>query len=220
VANLLGPDLLLWSSDWVIKPAHSSSFFSFHQDSTYAGLDPPEDVVTVWLALTEAMLDNGCLQFAMGSHKLKQLPPTKTDDQNNLLSHGQTTETTESKEGVQGGEAASLAVFKPLSCSPVGWAHTSRSLRYLRTAPAKISLAKTEFIGLALRFVKPSVKPPSRYAAILVRGSDQHGHFELMQRPAADLDAALWAQHATAAMKYSMFYIENMRENITKLKDI
>jgi ectoine hydroxylase-related dioxygenase (phytanoyl-CoA dioxygenase family) len=96
VANLLGPDVLLWSSDWVEKKAMSPGFFSFHQDSTYAGLDSPAgvnkggDFVTVWLALTETTLANGCLQFALGSHKRRQLPHYESRDPENMLSQGQT----------------------------------------------------------------------------------------------------------------------------------
>jgi hypothetical protein len=34
---LTGPNVLCWSSDWNIKPPRSESYFSWHQDSAYAG---------------------------------------------------------------------------------------------------------------------------------------------------------------------------------------
>lgn len=39
-----------------------------HQDSTFLYTDPPS-AVGFWIALEDAMVDNGCLSFAKGSHK-------------------------------------------------------------------------------------------------------------------------------------------------------
>ena len=39
VEDLIGPDILVWSTDWWIKEAHSPQFVSWHQDSQYWGLD-------------------------------------------------------------------------------------------------------------------------------------------------------------------------------------
>jgi ectoine hydroxylase-related dioxygenase (phytanoyl-CoA dioxygenase family) len=40
-----------------------------HQDSWYFPFDPPRPVLGVWLAVTEATLDNGCLHVVPGSHR-------------------------------------------------------------------------------------------------------------------------------------------------------
>jgi ectoine hydroxylase-related dioxygenase (phytanoyl-CoA dioxygenase family) len=40
----------------------------WHQDSYYFPFDPPRPVVGVWLAVTEATLENGCLHVLPGSH--------------------------------------------------------------------------------------------------------------------------------------------------------
>ena len=50
VEDLIGPDILCWTTNFFIKEAHSPGFVSWHQDSTYWGLDPA-DVVTAWVAL-------------------------------------------------------------------------------------------------------------------------------------------------------------------------
>ena len=55
VEDILGPNLLVWSSSFFIKEAHDPSYVSWHQDSTYWGLSHP-DVVTAWLALSVSML--------------------------------------------------------------------------------------------------------------------------------------------------------------------
>jgi len=86
--------ILCWSSDFNIKPAHSPQYFSPHQDSTYAGLEPADQVVTAWVALSDPVAQSdGCLQFWPGSHRMGQLAHTEDTssdrDPNNLLSRGQ-----------------------------------------------------------------------------------------------------------------------------------
>src|SRR6185369_13205825 len=60
--DVLGPDLLCWSTTFFIKEPGDPGFVSWHQDATYWGLSSP-DVMTVWLALTPANLLNGCMKF-------------------------------------------------------------------------------------------------------------------------------------------------------------
>jgi ectoine hydroxylase-related dioxygenase (phytanoyl-CoA dioxygenase family) len=40
----------------------------WHQDSYYFPFDPPRPIVGLWLAVTEATLENGCLHVLPGSH--------------------------------------------------------------------------------------------------------------------------------------------------------
>ena len=53
VEDLIGPDILIFTSTFFIKEAHSPTIAAWHQDSTYYGIEP-KDEVTVWVALTEA----------------------------------------------------------------------------------------------------------------------------------------------------------------------
>src|SRR5207248_3776146 len=53
VEDVLGPDLLCWSTSFFIKEASDPGFVSWHQDATYWGLSSP-DVMTVWVAFTPA----------------------------------------------------------------------------------------------------------------------------------------------------------------------
>jgi ectoine hydroxylase-related dioxygenase (phytanoyl-CoA dioxygenase family) len=41
----------------------------WHQDSYYFPFDPPRPIVGLWLAVTAATLDNGCLHVLPGSHR-------------------------------------------------------------------------------------------------------------------------------------------------------
>ena len=97
VQDVLGTkNIVCWSSDWNIKPPNSLHYFAPHQDATYAGLDPSDQVVTAWVALSDPVTETeGCLQFWPGTHRKGQLPHTENTvdgagtDPNNLLSRGQ-----------------------------------------------------------------------------------------------------------------------------------
>ncbi len=66
VADLLGPDLDCFQSQLILKnPGVIGQ--PWHQDSYYFPFDP-QPQVGVWVALTEATLENGCLWVAPGSH--------------------------------------------------------------------------------------------------------------------------------------------------------
>src|ERR1700720_3926987 len=60
IEDLLGPDILCWSSNFFIKEAADPAFVSWHQDSTYWGLSAP-DVATAWVALTPSNAENGAM---------------------------------------------------------------------------------------------------------------------------------------------------------------
>ena len=88
IEDVLGPDILCWSSNFFIKEAETASFVSWHQDSTYWGLSTP-DVATAWVALTPSNLENGAMAVIPGSHTMDQIPHHDTFAQDNLLTRGQ-----------------------------------------------------------------------------------------------------------------------------------
>jgi ectoine hydroxylase-related dioxygenase (phytanoyl-CoA dioxygenase family) len=66
--ELLGPDLLLFRSTLMLKPAHHGSAHGLHQDSAYWPMEPPA-LVTVSIALNDATAENGCIKVIPGSHR-------------------------------------------------------------------------------------------------------------------------------------------------------
>ena len=83
VEDLYGADLLCWSTSFFIKEATDPAFVSWHQDSTYWGLSRP-DVVTAWVAFTEAADANGAMEYIPGSHQLDQIPHRDTFAKDNV----------------------------------------------------------------------------------------------------------------------------------------
>ncbi len=68
VQNLIGPDLLLFRSTLMFKPAFHGSAHGIHQDSAYWPMEPPM-LVTVSIALNDATPENGCFKVIPQSHK-------------------------------------------------------------------------------------------------------------------------------------------------------
>lgn len=65
--GLLGPDLLLFRSTLMLKPAFHGSAHAPHQDSAYWPIEPPA-LVTVSIALNDATTENGCFKVIPRSH--------------------------------------------------------------------------------------------------------------------------------------------------------
>ncbi|MDJ1431536.1 phytanoyl-CoA dioxygenase family protein [Halostagnicola sp. A-GB9-2] len=65
--HLLGEHLKLLRSAAMLKPPHVGSEKSFHQDAAYYPIRPM-DHVTVWIAVDEATLENGCMSVVPGEH--------------------------------------------------------------------------------------------------------------------------------------------------------
>jgi ectoine hydroxylase-related dioxygenase (phytanoyl-CoA dioxygenase family) len=68
VEGLIGPDVLLFRDQIFYKPAWRGGTVYMHQDNRYWHIDPPQ-AVTVWIALDDATVENGCVHFVKGSHR-------------------------------------------------------------------------------------------------------------------------------------------------------
>ena len=86
VAQVIGPDIILWNSSFFAKPAVNGKKTPWHQDGEYWPLRPLA-TCTVWLAIDEATVENGCLNFMPGSHKQKELRPHRTNKDPNFTLH-------------------------------------------------------------------------------------------------------------------------------------
>lgn len=65
--DLIGEDVVCFISQFINKRPGDRRKTVWHQDSTYNGMDSRS--VIVWLALTDATVDNGCMFFIPGSHR-------------------------------------------------------------------------------------------------------------------------------------------------------
>ena len=180
--DLLGPDILCWSTSIFTKEPHTPGFVSFHQDSTYWGLEP-KIAVTAWVALSDCPVESGPMRFVPGSHKT-QLSHRDTFHKENLLTRGQ-----EVEAKVDEATAATVVLRAgEMSLHHVMLVHGSGP-----------NDSDDRRIGVAIRYVPTSVRQMKvRDCATLVRGQDRFGHFDLEPAPQADNDPAGIAAHTLA----------------------
>ena len=86
---MIGPNILCWTTHWFIKEPQSPSYVSWHQDNNYWGLDT-KDLVSVWIVLSPATVESGCMRMLPGSHLKPPMPHVDTRAQHNMLTRGQT----------------------------------------------------------------------------------------------------------------------------------
>ena len=68
VEQLIGPDIILWGCQLFCKPSIDGMEVPMHQDGNYWPIRPLA-TCTVWLAIDESNIDNGCMKVVPGSHK-------------------------------------------------------------------------------------------------------------------------------------------------------
>lgn len=190
VQSLLGPNVLLFGSSAFAKNARDIRFVSWHQDSAYYGLDP-HDEVTVWVALSPATSESGCLRVLPRSHTGPDLVHEETYDANNLLSRGQ------SLRGIDD----NAAVEMPLEPGQF-------SIHHERTAHDSLpNRSDDRRIGLAFFYMAAHVRSTlGRRAAMPIAGVDPYGHWDRDPEPQTDLDPvsmnfldSIWARYRDEA---------------------
>lgn len=192
IEDLIGPDVLIYSTAFFTKNAGDGAYVPWHQDSIYAGFAGGKHV-RAWVAFTESNPENGCMRVIRGSQREQLAHEEDPDDADNILFR---------KERVAADIDESRAVdlvLKPgeMSVHDYSVVHGSNP-----------NLSDDRRIGFAIAFVTPdSLAEGRRETAMLVRGSDTTGRWTLEPRPKADQDAAARAAHAEAmAIRSGNFY--------------
>ncbi len=192
--DLLGPDILCWNTLVWIKEPGTTSFVSWHQDIRYWGLDGGE-VVSAWIALSNASEEAGCMRVLPGSHKGRVLAHEDRYDESNLLTRGQ-----EVSEAID----ESQAVHMPLTPGQM-------SLHSVRLAHASSpNNSQDRRIGVSLHYMPTCARQimSDWDSAALVRGKDEFGNFEHTPVPARDFaeDAVAFHQRASGAVRDILYH--------------
>ena len=189
VESLLGPDLLIYTLTMWIKPAHAPGYVGWHQDASYFGLDPMEQV-TVWVALSDANEKSGCMKVIPGSHK-------------KLLHHSE-----ESREGKRSMLPRSQSVTRDIDTS------TAVSMPLV---PGEFSMHDTltihgsegnesddRRIGVGISYIPARARfiGSRRITAMHVRGEDRYGYYDPERRPGGDCEPEARAFHAKTLENY------------------
>lgn len=174
LVSLYGPDLIVWDSNIFDKgPAADGKpeEYPWHQDMWHWKLEPQMSL-SVWLALTPATPENGCVEIIPGSH-VSEIPIR----QNNDSSLG--------------------SRFAGHSADPAYFDESSKVAMPLQPGQFFIfneavlhhshpNCTEDRRIGLAFRVTMSRVKSDRDYPCLLLSGRDMYGHNTLAEPPLTD----------------------------------
>ena len=172
VADLLGDDVIAWGSHFFCKMPGDGRAVAWHQDASYWPLTPSH-AVTVWLAIDDADLDNGCMKFIAGSHHSGHLTYKKSSpEEHNVLD-----------QTVVNAESFGTGIV--VDDLKAGQASIHNDL-LLHGSDANMSARRR--CGLTLRYAAAYVRAGMQWneKGIIIRGSDPSGHWKNPTRPGVE----------------------------------
>lgn len=199
VEDVIGPNILVWTSTFFIKEPNSPTFAAWHQDGTYFGLEPKQQVCA-WVALTDATEEAGCMEQLSFRGVPRQYSHAALGLAHSINRAGQTI-----TEGFDDSDPVAMAL-------PAGSFSLHHELAVHRSAPNR---AQHRRVGIGLNYIPTHVRVegPVRLKAMLVRGEDTYGNFDLIDPPRAECDAAALAAHQEVSDRYRANYQEQVKRH-------
>lgn len=191
VESLIGPDIVLYSTTYIIKEPETEAYVAWHQDLTYWGLEDDDAQVSMWLALADASVESGCMSMIPGSHRAGRRNHIEAPGDGNVLLLGQQIADIDTTLGRPCALAAGEASFHH------GWTvHQSGPNR-----------TQDRRIGLNVQYVAPHNNQASGdMTGTLVRGEDRFGFYQPEPSPSSSLDIDrandLFASDAAMKQRY------------------
>ena len=177
--QLIGPDVLLKSTRLFYKFANSDSFVGWHQDGITEELRDAH-VPAIWLGLTPATAENGCLRVVPRSHRLGLIPHDDRPNPDNLTTEGATAQVKiDSPQDVEM-QAGEMSLHHPLML------HASNPNR-----------SGESRIGFSATYSSPALTA-SRSSVAWVRGDGPGDRFRIVNKPPLRSIEAAAAAYANA----------------------
>jgi ectoine hydroxylase-related dioxygenase (phytanoyl-CoA dioxygenase family) len=83
---LLGRECEFWYDQFLAKPPRDGARTPWHQDEAYWGRNLDERGITCWMPMHDVDVENGCMHFITGGHRLGVLPHHQPENvQSDLL---------------------------------------------------------------------------------------------------------------------------------------
>lgn len=83
-ARLAGTPMRIWHDQALFKEPRTGANTPWHQDTVYWPHEPKELQTTLWLALKDTTIQNGCMSFLPGTHKLQGIEPVNLAEPQDL----------------------------------------------------------------------------------------------------------------------------------------
>ena len=175
VADAIGQDIILWGCHVFCKPAGEGYETPWHQDGHYWPIRPLA-TCTVWVALEESVVANGCLRVVPGSHAARHLHPHLHEERTDVTLNQRLTaaafdEASAVNIELQPGQMSLHDVYM------IHGAQANRSTQR-RTGVALRYMPSSSLFDRSLRPVDGQSGVPVDFARRplwLVRGVDRHG---------------------------------------------
>lgn len=168
VADLLGENVIGWGSHFFCKMPGDGKAVAWHQDASYWPLTPSK-AVTVWLAIDDADLENGCMKFIAGSqvHGHMTYRPSDSSEHNVL------------NQTIDDPESFGRRVDDPLKAG-----HASIHADLLLHG-SEANLSDRRRCGLTLRYCSSEVRADLGWSqkGVLVHGQNDGAHWSNLARP-------------------------------------
>jgi len=162
--QLIGPNILLKSTRLFYKFGNSSSFVSWHQDGITEALKEAY-IPAIWLGLTPATAENGCLRVVPRSHRLGLIPHADRPHPDNLTTQGATAQISIDAPQDVVMEAGEMSLHHPLVL------HASNP-----------NCSDESRIGFSAIYSTPALTA-SRSAVAWVRGDGPRDRFQIVEKP-------------------------------------
>jgi non-haem Fe2+, alpha-ketoglutarate-dependent halogenase len=190
VEDLLGPEIVVYSTLIFAKMGGEPNYVSWHQDGQFLVRDAqPVRALTAWIALSPSTVENGCLRVVPASYRAGRLPQVNTYAPGNMLLRGETVQ----------------ASFDEKLPRDVVLAPGEMSLHHVDTIHgSNPNRSRESRIGFTIRFLQAEVKTvdPNTVTARVRGGNSGRA---VPAGPSADLEASAaahmaWVKHARAAI--------------------
>lgn len=168
VKDLLGADVIAWGCHFFCKMPGDGKAVSYHQDASYWPLTP-SGTVTVWLAIDDADVGNGCMRCIPGSHRFGHLDYRESEPgENNVLD-----------QTVEDAERFGRPIDVELEAGEIS-IHGDLLLH-----GSSANTSERRRCGLTLRYCPAYVRAGMDWNAkgVVVSGSDPSGHWANPPRP-------------------------------------
>jgi len=171
VEDLIGPNIVCWATHYFCKMPGDPKGVSWHQDCSYWPLTPSK-TVTVWLAIDNVDVVNGCMRVIPRSHLHGHLKFRESD----LSEHNVLSQTIEGAEKF--GPPADIQM-------KAGEISIHSDLLIHGSLPNGSTRRRC---GLTLRYCPPDVRAYWDWNkhSIICRGTDSTGHWANVRRPKDD----------------------------------
>ena len=169
--DLIGPNVIGWGSHFFCKMPKDGKAVSWHQDVSYWPLSDSK-TITVWLAIDDSDLENGCMEVIPGSHRNGLVHWRESnEEENNVLN-----QTIDSKQ--------EWPDPVPL-CLEAGEISIHSDLLIHGSKPNQSHRRRC---GLTLRYCPPEVRAGESWhkKGVWVIGEDPENHWFNARRPAVD----------------------------------